>query len=679
MTRTITSALAAGALFAFAIGADAAQAAPIGTPSVAVSLAPAEGSEIGGDPVTITGSGFLGATSVTFDGVAGLGFAVIDDSTITVVSPVHAPGTVDAVVQHPGGNSAALDYRYLNDNSAATALSPTAGPESGGTLLTVTGTGFYGAVGVDFDGFSGTEFTIIDGSTITVVTPPHAAGRVAVTVLDRYGNSAPLSFGYGGVAAAAASLNPILGPVTGGTPVTIDGTGLLGSTGVTFDGQPGTDVEVLSDTMLVVIAPPHGAGLVDVVVQDAAGDSAPLVFEYGPQPSVATSLTPTSGTTHGGTTVTLSGTGFTGAIGVVFAGLAGTDFAVVNDTTITVVTPAHAPGTVDVVVLDAGGDSEPLDFKFQNVASVASSLAPGSGPESGGDLVSITGSGFTSATGVTFDVLPGTEFTAVSDTLITVVSPAHAPGVVDVVVVDAAGNSVPLAYTYFAIVAPAAVIALEPGRAPVSGGTLVTVTGSGFTGATGVSFGGVDGTELTVVNDTTITVLTPANAAGVVDLVVLDTAGNSAPQAFEYYVLGTIDEVTPSTGPAAGGTTVTISGQCFAGATQVLFGVTPAHSFTVNADGTLIRAVSPAGSGTADITVVGAEGCGDAVLENGYRYTVPTPVLPGVPGTSGGSGISDGAGIPSMPNTGVEIAGALSFAALLVLAGGVLVLVRRRS
>ena len=640
--------------------------------SAAASLDPTEGTEIGGTIVTLTGSGFLGATGVTFDGTPGTAFTVVNDTTITVTSPMHAPGPVDVVVVDASGNSAPLDYLYLFDNPTVTELTPDEGTESGGTTVTLTGTGFYGATGVTFDGTEGTEFTVVDGTTITVVTPEHVAGPVDVIVLDAldevdtitlFADSEPVIYTYLSAPAVAASLNPILGPITGGTPVTIEGTGFLGATGVTFDGLPGVEFEVLSDSMIVVVTPPHTAGLVDVIVIDPAGNSEPLVFEYGPQPSVATSITPATGTELGGTPVTIRGTGFTGAIGVVFDGLAGTDFAVINDTTIIVVTPAHAPGTVEVIVLDAGGDSEPLDFEFQNVASVASSLTPGSGPESGGDLVSITGSGFTSATGVTFDGLPGTEFTVVSDTLITVVSSAHAPGVVEVVVVDAAGNSAPLAYTYFALNAPAVVGSLEPGRAPVSGGTLVTITGSGFTGSTGVTFGGVAGSSFTVVNDSTITVLAPAHAVGVVDLVVLDPSGNSAPRAFEYYVLGTIDEVSPSTGPSTGGTTVTISGQCFAGATQVLFGNAPALSFTVNADGTVIRAVSPAGSGTVDVTVFGAEGCGNAVLEDGYRYSA-VPVFPGIPG---------------MPTTGVEIGGALTFAALLVLAGGLLLLGRRRS
>jgi hypothetical protein len=735
------------------------------------SIDPAEGTEIGGTVVTITGLGFLGADGVTFGGDAGTDFTVVNDTTITVTTPMHEPGIVDVVVVDDAGNSAPVDYRYLFDNPTAFTLTPDEGTESGGTAITIEGTGFYGATGVDFDGIPGTDFTVVDGTMITVVTPAHVAGPVDVIVRDALdevddagaisifadaapltylylaavsdaagidpdsgteaggtavtitgtgflgstgvtfdgtlgteftvvsdtqitvvtpahavgtvdvivldevgGNSDPLDFEYIGVASAASSLNPILGPVTGGTPVTIDGTGFLGATGVTFDGLPGTDFEVLSDTMIVVVTPPHAVGLVDVIVQDPAGDSHPLLFEYGARASIVTGLTPTSGTELGGTEVTITGDGFTGAIGVVFDGTAGTSFTVVNDTTITVTTPAHVPGTVDVIVLDAAGDSEPVDFEFLNVASVASSLNPESGPVSGGDPVAITGSGFTSATGVTFDGLPATSFTVVSDTLITVVSPAHAPGVVGVVVVDDAGSSAPLAYTYFAIDAPSVIASIDPNRAPTVGGTVVTITGTGFTAASAVTFGGVAGANFTVVDDTTITVTAPPHSAGIVDLVVLDPDGASAPTDFEYYVLGTIDEVSPSTGPSVGGNTVTISGQCFASATQVLFGATPARSFTVNADGTRIQAVAPAGRGTVDITVVGAGECGNAVLADGYGYTGAAVGPVGPTGPTGPTGPS----IPGMPATGVEVFGALTFAALLLLAGGLLVFARRR-
>jgi hypothetical protein len=68
-----------------------------------------------------------------------------------------------------------------------------------------------------------------------------------------------------------------------------------------------------------------------------------------------TSVSPNSGTTAGGTAVTLTGTGFTGAPSVTFGGTAATSVVVVNATTITCITPARAAGTASVLVTTPGG------------------------------------------------------------------------------------------------------------------------------------------------------------------------------------------------------------------------------------------------------------------------------------------------------------------------------------
>jgi hypothetical protein len=62
-----------------------------------------------------------------------------------------------------------------------------------------------------------------------------------------------------------------------------------------------------------------------------------------------------AGDIDGGYTVTLTGTNFTGATGVTFGGVAATSVLVVNATTITCTAPAHASGTVDVIVTNPGG------------------------------------------------------------------------------------------------------------------------------------------------------------------------------------------------------------------------------------------------------------------------------------------------------------------------------------
>jgi hypothetical protein len=82
----------------------------------------------------------------------------------------------------------------------------------------------------------------------------------------------------------------------------------------------------------------------------------------GTPPTVAgpavTSLDVTSGPVAGGTTVTLTGTGFTGASAVTFSGIPAASFRVVNDTTITAVTPPGALGTsLPVLVTTPAGVS----------------------------------------------------------------------------------------------------------------------------------------------------------------------------------------------------------------------------------------------------------------------------------------------------------------------------------
>src|SRR5438552_15001953 len=70
---------------------------------------------------------------------------------------------------------------------------------------------------------------------------------------------------------------------------------------------------------------------------------------------VVNSVTPNTGSTAGGTAVTISGNNFFNPSTVTFGGAAATNVVVVNSTTITATTPAHAAGTVDVVVADADG------------------------------------------------------------------------------------------------------------------------------------------------------------------------------------------------------------------------------------------------------------------------------------------------------------------------------------
>ncbi|MDR6904849.1 hypothetical protein J2X63_000535 [Agromyces sp. 3263] len=624
-----------------------------------IALTPDEGPAAGGTLVSITGTNLGGATAVTIDG-ASVPFTQVSATEVTFVTPPHLPGPVDVTVTTPGGVSGPLAFTYL-PGPVILSLTPEVGPVAGGTLVTITGSGLTGATDVTIDGVP-VAFTPVSDTEVTFVTPPHAAGPVDVVVSTPGGDTNPLPFTYLDVPALTA-LTPDEGPTIGGTIVTITGTALAEATEVTIDGVSVPFTQV-SDTEIAFVTPPHAAGPVDVVVITPGGTSNPLPFTYVPAP-VLTVLTPDEGPVAGGTPVTITGTDLAGATEVTIDG-ASVPFTQVSDTEITFVTPPHAAGPVDVIVETPGGPSNALPFTYVP-APVLTALTPDEGPVAGGTPVTITGTDLAGATEVTID---GTSvpFTQVSDTEITFTTPPHAAGPVDVVVTTPGGDSNALPFTYV----PAPVLtALSPADGPETGGTEVTITGTDLGGATSVT---VDGEEVdfTVVDDATITIVTPPHAAGPVDVVVTTPGGASPPLEFEYTPVTTIDGIAPGTGPEAGGTQVTITGHCFAGATAVWFGDVPATSFEV-VDDTTIIAVAPAGVGTVDVTVVGSEACGDATAEGGFAYTPAAGAPPAAGPGSGQSGTTSG-----IASTGFDPTPWLGGALVVLLAGALMLLSRRR-
>lgn len=330
-------------------------------------------------------------------------------------------------------------------------------------------------------------------------------------------------------APAVTSVSPATGSTAGGQSVTITGTGLAGATGVAFGGSSATFTAV-SDTTVTATAPAHSAGAVDVTVTTAGGTSpaVPLdTFTYVATPAVS-SVSPAAGPVAGGQSVTVSGSGFTGASAVTFGGTNATSFTVVDDSTITATTPAHSAAAVDVSVTSPGGTSASVagDHYAYTAVPVVTALSPTSGPVTGATAVSITGTGFTGATQVLFGVTPAT-FTVVSATLIHAVSPPHVPGTLHVHVRTPGGSSAAVAadrYTYRAV---PTVTGISPSSGSIHGGTIVTITGTGFGGPTSVHAGTTAATLVTVVSSTKVTARMPAHAAGLVHVHVTTTGGTS--------------------------------------------------------------------------------------------------------------------------------------------------------
>ena len=91
---------------------------------------------------------------------------------------------------------------------------------------------------------------------------------------------------------------------------------------------------------------------------------APTLAFLAPPPNI-TGISPSGGGKNGDTLVTITGAFFTGTTSVTFGVNEATSITVVSDTEITCITPAHAPGSVDVIVTTTeGGSSEPITFTY---------------------------------------------------------------------------------------------------------------------------------------------------------------------------------------------------------------------------------------------------------------------------------------------------------------------------
>ena len=338
--------------------------------STVTGIGPSTGPTSGGTAVTITGTSFAAGATVAFGANAATNVTVLNSTTISATSPAGAVGTATVTVTNSTGRSGSLSnaFTYTGSNPAptVTSITPNTGTANGGTALTITGTGFLAGATVSLGGTAATNVNVVGSTSITAITPAHAAGAVTITVTNTDAQSGSLNNGYTYTASNPAptvgSITPNSGPVAGGTSVTITGTGFLAGATVSLGGTAATNVNVAGSTSLTATTAAHAAGAVSVAVTNSDAQSGTLTNGYtyrNPAPTV-TSITPNAGTTAGGTSVTITGTSFLAGATVSFGGIAATNVIVVGSTSITAVAPAHAAGAVNAVVTNTDAQSGTL-------------------------------------------------------------------------------------------------------------------------------------------------------------------------------------------------------------------------------------------------------------------------------------------------------------------------------
>ncbi len=634
-----------------------------GTPVVS-SETPNFGPFGGGTVAVLHGTSFTGATQVLFGGTAAP-FEVVSDTQIIATTPARTPTTWDTVVDVQVGTATSLStaipadhFTYLGDASqplpVVQGVSPNSGPNSGGTVVTLTGVNFTGTKAVTFGNTPASSFTVLDDTHIQATAPVHAGGTVNVKVTNLFSSSGDKTashFTYL-LAPTVTAVYPPQGVV--GTTVYITGTSFTPTTTVTFGGT--FFVPTFLSSQELQVAAPNGTwgSTASVQVSNGYGYSNLGVFTYSyPSSSTVPTVTAISapvwpwqaaGPLAGGTIATITGTNFTNATTVLFGGVPAT-FSINSPTQITATAPAAGtPGTVHVQVvtpsaISATTPTNPHDQFYYAGLPVITGISANTGPTTTGTTVTVSGYQLANVEQVLFNNVPwtGGSYTAnyPDSTSITVNVPAASmPGLVDVQVITDGGTSALTPADHFTYYTPGSTVVsgISLNSGPTLGGNVVTITGANFTGARSVAFGNTPATSFTVNSATQITATAPPGlAAGPVDVRVTSATGVASPVtiADQYtYVAPPTVTLVNNGNPIIGGSVVTIMGYNFTGVRAVMFGNLPVPNFTVVSDNQITATAPSQVTNPVDVQVNNLYNTSDSTTNSLYpatHYLIYTP------------------------------------------------------
>jgi glucose/arabinose dehydrogenase len=645
---------------------------PAPAPTV-TSVSPTSGSTSGGTSISISGNGFSPGASVLLGGVAATNVTVVNSNTITATTAAHASGAVNVVVTNSDNQSGTLvnGFTYTSPPAGAptvSAVNPGSGPTSGGTAVTISGTGFVSGATVKFGAVAAVNVQVVNSTSLTATTPAQAtAGAVNVTVTNPDNQSGTLVNGFTYTSPppgppTVSVVNPGSGPTSGGTAVTISGTGFVSGATVKFGAVAATNVQVVNSTSLTATTPAQAtAGAVNVTVTNPDNQSGTLVngFTYTTPPSsgpaeivlyasqgfrVGNYIVVNDATAAGGARLDNPDAGaaklsnaqanpgsyvelqFTAQAGVAYRlwirGRAQNDnpfndsiFVQFNDS-------VDVQGVVKSRIGSKNAEVINLEDCFACGLSGWGWQDNGWGAGELGPLVYFANSGVhTLRIQVREDGLSLDQIVLSPKTYLT-----NAPGALtnDNTILaknDGSGGGVP---------APApTVTSISPTSGSTSGGTSISIGGNGFSPGASVLLGGVAATNVTVVNSNTITATTAAHASGAVNVVVTNSDNQSGTlvNGFTYTSpppgAPTVSVVNPGSGPTSGGTAVTISGTGFVSGATVKFGAVAAVNVQV-VNSTSLTATTPAQAtaGAVNVTVTNPDNQ-SGTLVNGFTYTTP--------------------------------------------------------
>ncbi|GAA3922423.1 IPT/TIG domain-containing protein [Hymenobacter algoricola] len=600
------------------VSAPAGLAAP-----VVSSFSPTSGPA--GTVVTVLGSGFIGATSLTLNGAALPSFTIVSDIQIVFVVPVGATSGLIGVVS-PGGTAFSPGpYTITQGNPTnpvpvITSLSPpSVQPGVGAFTLVVNGTGFVPASVVSSTA-PVSMTTYLSATQLRVELPPGAViGTYPVRVTNPApggGTSAPFNFFVMATTGPAPTISGFTpASAVAGTLVTVTGTNFAGASSVLLNGVTVGSFTLLSANQLTfVVSSSASTGRIAVITPGGTATSATTLVVSGnpvnPLPTI-TSLSPPSVMDGAGAfTLILTGTGYLPFSTVTFNGFA-LPITYLSATQLSVQLPAGAvEGTYPVVVTNpapGGGSSAPFNFIVTPAPQpTITSFTPASAVA--GTLVTVTGTNFTNVFEVELNQVPVGNYAVLSSTQLSFVvtsssstgriaiftSGGQALSATDLVVTGNPATPLPV------------ITGLQPGSVPPGMGAFtLLVNGTGFVPTSRV-MSAAPVSMTTYLSPTRLSVdLPPGAVTGTYPVTVTNPApGGGTSAVFNFYVTAApapaIASFSPTTGPV--GTLVTITGANLGTTNQVRFNGAVA-SFNVVSP-TQVTAIVPAGATTGVITLL---------------------------------------------------------------------------
>jgi hypothetical protein len=634
------------------------------------ALEPSSGPATGGTTVLLTGSGFTGASGVSFGSEQAASYTVLSDQAIEATAPA-GTGTVPVIVRD-GSSSIVVDqYTYLGIMS----VSPASGPAAGGTQVVITGTGLGSAAAVVF-GTTGADFTQVSDTQIDAVAPP-GTGTQDIRVVTPFGGTTPTTtadeFHYGptttsavtgrgrpaGVPSAALGTIAVLRP----SAAELDSfTRQMSAVDTRMPDDIPSDIQSALDFMYAhnfALIPQTYKALINGAIASVNPSctnlgralTSGLVLQELPQltliadVTIAPAMVSLLGTVLSGAALSFAAAAApfvaTAALVALFSAAANAAYQANFQCDFSPNTEIDPSGTVldtngnpvsgaTVTILRAGTSAGP----YAPVSTAAAGIDPAVNPETTGSDGVFHWDVYAGWYEVQASA-PGCTDPADPDQPAVTIGPYPVPP-------PQVGLTITLACANEPAAPVPAVTSLSQSSGPPGGGTTLTILGTGFTPSSVVTFGGTKATGMTYLSPQALSVTSPAGS-GMVDVQVQTAGGTSAKSSADQFFYGSPPAVTglsPSSGPVAGGTAVTITGTSFTSATEVRFGDTPATSFTV-VSGTEIQATAPAEPvGTVDITVTNPAGTSAPVTADQYIYQSPPPAIDGEVTAKGGTSVT---------------------------------------